>query len=72
MGDGLLEFDGEDLGEWRDGERSEDGDEDEDELVENDDGFPFVGPILEIMGLVFTRSKSEMVAALPVDRLRYS
>lgn len=46
MGDSLLEFDGEDLGEWGDGEGGEDGDEDEDELVEDDDGFPSIGPIL--------------------------
>lgn len=47
LGDGFLEFDREDLGEWGDGEGGEDGDEDEDELVEDDNGFPSAGPVLE-------------------------
>lgn len=44
---GFLEFGREDLGERRNGERRKDGDEDEDELVGDDDSFPFVRPILE-------------------------
>lgn len=48
LGDGLLKLDGEDLGKWGDGEGRENGNEDKDELVENDNRLPFVGPVLEI------------------------
>lgn len=64
MRDGLLEFDGEDLGEGGDGEGGEDGDEDEDELVEDNYGFPPVGPVLEMSSVLVIKETTVGVDAV--------